>query len=120
MDRLPLAAGFVEAFCAAQGVAPPDALRLTLIVEELFTNTIVHGHGGDHASPVRIEVAVDPASWRCATRTAPRLSTRCSTCRHAARPGSAVDERRSAAWACRWWRKWSSASTTCMWTASTA
>lgn len=61
MERLPLAAAFVEAFCAARGVAPPDTLRLILIIEELFTNTIVHGHGGDHASPVRIEVAIDPS-----------------------------------------------------------
>jgi serine/threonine-protein kinase RsbW len=60
MDSLPLAAGFVEAFCELQGVASPDALRLSLIVEELFTNTIVHGHGGGHESPVRIEVAVGP------------------------------------------------------------
>ncbi len=58
MDRLPLAVAFVEAFCAAQGVAQPDALRLILIIEELFTNTIVHGHGGDQESPVRIEVAI--------------------------------------------------------------
>jgi len=57
-DHLPLAAAFVEAFCAAHGVAQADALRLTLITEELFTNTIVHGHGGDRQSPVRIEVAI--------------------------------------------------------------
>jgi anti-sigma regulatory factor (Ser/Thr protein kinase) len=60
MDSLPLAMAFVETFCELHGVAPPDALRLTLIVEELFTNTIVHGHGGDHESPVRIEVAIEP------------------------------------------------------------
>jgi serine/threonine-protein kinase RsbW len=60
MDSLPLAAGFVEAFCELQGVASPDALRLSLLVEELFTNTIVSGHGGGHESPVRIEVAVGP------------------------------------------------------------
>ena len=60
MDNLPRAAGFIEAFCELQGVAPADALRLTLIVEELFTNTIVHGHGGDQESPVCIEVAIGP------------------------------------------------------------
>jgi anti-sigma regulatory factor (Ser/Thr protein kinase) len=61
MDSLPLALGFVETFCELQGVTPADALRLTLIVEELFTNTVVHGHGGDHESPVRIEVVIGPA-----------------------------------------------------------
>jgi anti-sigma regulatory factor (Ser/Thr protein kinase) len=60
MDSLPIAVAFVEAFCELQGAAAPDALRLTLIIEELFTNTIVHGHGGDHTSPVRIEVAIGP------------------------------------------------------------
>ena len=60
MDNLPLAAGFIEAFCELRGVAPADALRLTLIVEELFTNTIVHGHRGDQESPVCIELAIGP------------------------------------------------------------
>jgi anti-sigma regulatory factor (Ser/Thr protein kinase) len=58
LGSLPLAVAFVEACCARHGVAAPDALRLMLIVEELFTNTVVHGHGGDHASPVRIDVAI--------------------------------------------------------------
>ena len=60
MGNLPRAAGFIEAFCELQRVAPADALRLTLIVEELFTNTIVHGHGGDQESPVCIELAIGP------------------------------------------------------------
>lgn len=57
-DNLPLATGFVEAFCTQQGVPSGDTLRLALIVEELFTNTIVHGHGGDHESPVCIGLSV--------------------------------------------------------------
>jgi len=59
-DQLALATGFVQEFCERQGVATGDASRLTLIVEELFTNTIMHGHGGDHDSPVRIELGVGP------------------------------------------------------------
>ncbi len=59
MDSLPLATGFVQAFCEQQGVASESALRLTLVVEELFTNTIVHGRGGDNDAPVRIQVSVD-------------------------------------------------------------
>lgn len=61
MDSLPLATGFVQAFCDQQRVAPESALRLTLIVEELFTNAIQHGHGGDNDAPVRIQVGVDAA-----------------------------------------------------------
>ncbi len=54
MARLPEATAFVESFCDAQGIARADALRLTLVVEELFTNTVTHGHGGDCDAPVRI------------------------------------------------------------------
>jgi anti-sigma regulatory factor (Ser/Thr protein kinase) len=57
-DQLALATGFVQEFCERQGVATGDTARLTLIVEELFTNTIMHGHRGDHDSPVHIELGV--------------------------------------------------------------
>lgn len=50
---------FVEAVAAAFGVERDDRLRLALIVEELFTNTVVHGHGGDTDAPVAIELIVD-------------------------------------------------------------
>jgi len=59
-EQLALATGFVEDFCERQGAAPGDILRLTLIVEELFTNTLVHGHRGDHDSPVHIELDMNP------------------------------------------------------------
>jgi anti-sigma regulatory factor (Ser/Thr protein kinase) len=45
---------FVESACAAHGVARPDALRIAFIVEELFTNTVMHGHGGDCPAPVTL------------------------------------------------------------------
>ena len=61
MDSLALATGFVQAFCEQQGVAPDGTLRLTLVVEELFTNAVMHGHGGDTDAPVRIQVGVDAA-----------------------------------------------------------
>ena len=60
MARLPEAWSFVEQFCAQHGIDPRDALRLNLLVEELFTNTVVHGHGGDSDSPVRMELRADP------------------------------------------------------------
>jgi serine/threonine-protein kinase RsbW len=45
---------FAGDYCAAQGVGNDDALRLTLMLEELFTNTVTHGHGGDCDAPLRI------------------------------------------------------------------
>ena len=60
MDSLAEATAFVEAFCADRGVAPNDQLRLTLVVEELFTNTVRHGHGGGSDAPVRIALRADP------------------------------------------------------------
>jgi len=59
-DHLALATGYIAEFCECHGVAPADTLRLTLIVEELFTNTLMHGHRGDHDSPVRIELDIGP------------------------------------------------------------
>ena len=37
-------------------------LRLTLLVEELFTNTVVHGHGTDCEAPVDLAFAIKPGS----------------------------------------------------------
>jgi len=80
MPRLAAAGAFVARFCARHGVDGRDALRLELLVEELFTNTVVHGHGGDGDTPVRIELQAeatrltlvyadagppfDPLAWR--------------------------------------------------------
>lgn len=58
MDSLPAAVDFVAAFCTRHGIADGDALRLTLMVEELFTNTVAHGHGGDCDAPVHVELGV--------------------------------------------------------------
>lgn len=45
---------FLEAFCAETGTPRPDCLRLNLVLEELFTNTVKHGHRGDCDAPVWI------------------------------------------------------------------
>jgi serine/threonine-protein kinase RsbW len=47
MAMLVETAAFVESFCEYHGVGRDDALRITLIVEELFTNTVEHGFMGD-------------------------------------------------------------------------
>jgi len=59
MEGLADAIEFVEAFCAERGVAESDGLRLSLVIEELFTNTVVHGHGGGSDAPVRLGLHVD-------------------------------------------------------------
>ena len=59
MDNLDAAMAFVQAFCAEHLVASDDGLRLQLVVEELFTNAVTHGHGGDSDSPVVVELAVE-------------------------------------------------------------
>ena len=47
---------FLEDFCASAGVGRDACLRLNLVLEELFTNTVRHGHGGDSNSPVWVSL----------------------------------------------------------------
>jgi len=47
LSALHEAAAFAQDYCARHRVAQPIALRLTLVIEELITNTVSHGHGGD-------------------------------------------------------------------------
>ena len=59
-DVLPRVDAFLGEVCSGAGLGRDTCLRLTLLVEELFTNTVVHGHGGDSEAPVRIECEVSP------------------------------------------------------------
>jgi serine/threonine-protein kinase RsbW len=59
-DALPQIEAFLGEVCGAAGLGRQTCLRLTLLVEELFTNTVVHGHGADSEAPVRIECEVSP------------------------------------------------------------
>lgn len=61
MESLAHAIAFVETFSHEHGLSPADGLRLTLVVEELLTNTVVHGHGGDCDEPVRIGLSAGAA-----------------------------------------------------------
>jgi len=49
----------VQDFCRRHGIGHRDALRLTLIVEELFTNTVRHGYRGDCDLPIRIALCAE-------------------------------------------------------------
>ncbi len=62
MTALGDAIAVVEAFCAEQGIGRQDALRLAFIVEELFTNTVTHGHGADCAEPITLGLVREEAT----------------------------------------------------------
>lgn len=49
---------FLEAFCAEAQVDRDACLRLNLVLEELFTNTVRHGHRGDSDAPIWVSLAV--------------------------------------------------------------
>jgi serine/threonine-protein kinase RsbW len=51
-------AEFTLGFCARNGLSRQSALRLRLIVEELFTNSIQHGYRAESDTPIRVELAV--------------------------------------------------------------
>jgi anti-sigma regulatory factor (Ser/Thr protein kinase) len=73
MAMLAETAAFVEGFCVRHGVGRDDALRLTLIVEELFTNTVTHGFGGDSDALIGVHLtrAPDHVEVRYEDRAAP-------------------------------------------------
>ena len=59
-DALPQVDAFLGEICTEAGLGRETCLRLTLLVEELFTNTVVHGHGADSEAPIRLECEVAP------------------------------------------------------------
>ncbi len=57
LDQLRLVQAFLEAFCANCGLPRQECLRLNLVLEELFTNTVKHGHRGDCDAPVWVALS---------------------------------------------------------------
>jgi serine/threonine-protein kinase RsbW len=51
---------FVAAFAALKGLSERDLLRLQLVIEELFTNTIEHGYGHECDEPIDIALGAAP------------------------------------------------------------
>ena len=51
---------FLEAFCGEAGVERDRCLRLNIVLEELFVNTVSHGHRGDCDAPVWITLEARP------------------------------------------------------------
>jgi serine/threonine-protein kinase RsbW len=58
LAMLPATAAFAQAFCERHDIVHEDALRLTLIIEELFTNTVEHGYRGESDAPISIALSL--------------------------------------------------------------
>lgn len=58
------ARAFLEAFCADAGVDRQPCLKLNLVIEELFLNTVKHGHRGGSDAPVWITLAAQDGAIR--------------------------------------------------------
>jgi len=54
-------ASSVSAFVESSIAGMPSRLirRVQLVVEELFVNTVTHGHGGDSDAPIDVSVSLD-------------------------------------------------------------
>ena len=53
---------FIDEAGGASGITPDDRFRLNLMVEELFVNTVTHGHEQDSDAPVRVALDVEPGA----------------------------------------------------------
>jgi len=60
MSVLGDALAFVTGYAAASKLSERDLLRLQLVVEELFTNTIMHGYGKECDEPIEIGLHAAP------------------------------------------------------------
>ena len=51
------ARAFIEDFCRGAGVARESCLKANLVAEELFLNTVKHGHRGGSDAPIWITLS---------------------------------------------------------------
>lgn len=74
LANVPRITAFVEAFCVAHDVRGDDALRVTLVVEELVANTITHGYRGECDAPIIVSLRATAAGVELRYEdTAPRF-----------------------------------------------
>jgi len=57
LDAWKRARAFIEAFSDAAEIPRPVCLKLCLVLEELFLNTVKHGHRGGSDAPVWIRLS---------------------------------------------------------------
>jgi len=56
------ARGFVDVFCEEANVPKDACLKCRLVLEELFLNTVKHGHKGGSDAPIWIRLSTDGAA----------------------------------------------------------
>jgi serine/threonine-protein kinase RsbW len=64
MNAVAALAVFSNGACLDAGLNRDDVLRMRLVLEELFTNTVSHGHGGDSDQPIDVVLDVTPGLVR--------------------------------------------------------
>jgi serine/threonine-protein kinase RsbW len=57
LDAWKQARAFIEDFCATSGVERRACMKLCLVIEELFLNTVKHGHRGGSDAPVWVALS---------------------------------------------------------------
>ena len=57
-QEYPRLQAFVEHACARAGCSARQRLRVMLLVEELFTNTVQHGRRGAASVPVKVSIGI--------------------------------------------------------------
>ena len=60
MDSLHAALGAIEQACNAWKISPDLVSRVLIVVEELFSNTIKYGYGGECARAIRLRLTARP------------------------------------------------------------
>ncbi|MEP7068464.1 MAG: ATP-binding protein [Usitatibacter sp.] len=57
LDAWKTARAFIEDFCRTAQIPKDSGLRANLVIEELFLNTVKHGHRGGSEAPVWITLS---------------------------------------------------------------
>jgi serine/threonine-protein kinase RsbW len=66
LEALRGARDFLESFCREAAVERQPCLKLNLVIEELFLNTVKHGHRGGSDAPVWITLSAQGGKVRVA------------------------------------------------------
>ncbi len=65
VGELPGLLDFVRGFCHVHPVPAVAAHRLVIVIEELFLNSVHHGHGGGSDEPIRVGLTATGADIEC-------------------------------------------------------